>query len=603
LNNKILTTIIASSLMLASCSGSKSGGAGGAAAGAGAGAGTVTESATATATPGYVGGTAAVGAPLGLATVVIKSTAGTCTSGKTNSLGVYSLDVSACTGPFFIKVSSSLGEVSTLAQSAGEIVNVTPLTQLIAQRAVGSLSLSTVNLAAQTNLKVDMLAKQAEVRTFLNEYAKAIGAVTDLTTVDLMNGSFSADGAGIDKLLDLVKIKDSTSTDVIITVGTNTTITYDVDTSASAPTAISPSTATALAGEVSEKHDILNNVRKITKDFSDAFKNGRPTRAVFEKYVDASFLHQGKDIEYTYEDLEGDDVKGIQFKNVVILNDNPADFWIAFQLMGIENGKYVLWNTWASKVDLVSGKILGNRLPLGLYPAFIKAKWINSSNVVSPSSSTFRVLEIGDAGNVSTMSIRTINGKSFWDPNTSDYTSTISIVGGGVDSNDQIHRFDNRFAEMAVLFPNDGQSPMSKITYRANGASVDSFSYVYVPQYSEENAAEYVDLSYPAFTAVSTAQANCSYPKNSFPEFSDFSLSKQDFELEGFEMYFENYNPGNTFPGFSAYNWEDLTEAKYEAKAADFISKSSGNYLKIGNFAVTAYGENDVEYHSVTICE
>lgn len=565
----------------------------------------VSESSEATAVAGYLSGTAAVGAPLGLANVSIKGTAGLCKTGMTNSLGVFSLDVSSCTGPFHINVVSSIGEVSTLASSAGEIINVTPLTQLISQRATGLRDLSSVVLSGLTasTLRADMTTKESEIKVVLKEYAKSIGAVDDLNSVNLMSGSFSANGKGIDKLLDLVKIKNTGGgTLVEVSVGTGTAINFDVNTAAAAPAAISATDATTYASQVSAKVEILDGIRTFATGFTGIFKNGLPTREKFNQYIDAGYLGRGNDADELYGDLDGDDIAGLQFRNIVVLKDSPSDFWVAFQIFGIENGKYVLWGTWTSKVDVVNNKLLGDRMPLGLYPGFVKSKLIRSANEVVTASTTMRVLE------TSNHSGQEIILKKY---NDVAITGGNVVINGLVDPSDS-RLIDNLSAEFVVIHPDDALKPISKVTYSVAGAA-DAEAYIYVPQAGEENPGHYVDLTYPAFRTATGLSDNCRYNKTDLASVNleeDFSLSNTDFDLGGFEMYFVDYSPSSgqtsasSYPGFAAYSWDQLTNTLFQARLTDYVTQAtSKNYLEIGKFDVANTVSNDIEYHTIYTCE
>lgn len=603
MKKKFLATIVAAGTVLSGCSGGGAAGGGGAGGGGG-----VNESSSATAVVGHLSGTAAVGAPLGLAKVKITCTGGGLKTGKTNSLGVYSIDVStACTAPFHVKVSSSNGEVETIAVNSGAITNVTPLTQLIARRAVGNADL-VANLANVNTAK--MQAAQDVIKEALKDYAVRVNASVSadaFLATDLVGGAFSANGAGIDKLLDLIKVEPDAGNagDFKILVGV-TPVAVSVDSTV----AITPPTPTEINNAVSAATTAstqLDGVRAYTKSLTDAFKNGRPSEVVFNQMIDAGLVHQGKDRAAMYEDLDGSDVKGLQFRNVVILDSTPSNFWVAFQIFGIENGSYSLWNTWTSKVDLNGnngkGTLLGNRLPVGLYPGFVKNHLITGSNSVTSATTSFRVLEIGSVGNQ--------HGIEFSKYNDLAITGGNVVISNGLVINTDQRLIDDLSAEFIVIHPNDAKKSITKITYSENSGSPQN-AYIYVPQLGDEDEANYVTLTYPPFRAATGIGDNCRYEKSSPPAFSSFSLSHEDFDLAGLEMYFEHYQPSGAgvegYPGFAAYSWDQLTATRFDAKIANYVTQNSSpntvrDYLEIGKFDVGNYTINDVEYHSIYTCE
>ena len=76
-------------------------------------------------------------------------------------------------------------------------------------------------------------------------------------------------------------------------------------------------------------------------------------------------------------------------------------------------------------------------------------------------------------------------------------------------------------------------------------------------------------------------------------------------------MNFKHYTVAGTgvdsFPGFAAYSWDQLTEEKFDAKVADYVSKTTTapndkDYLEIGKFDIANTTVNDVNYHTIYSC-
>lgn len=603
MKRKILATIVAAGTVLSGCSG---GGAGAVGSSNVAG-----EASSATAVAGYLSGTAAVGAPLGLATVNVKNAGGACATGKTNSIGVFSVDAGPCgAGPYLIKVSSTIGEVSTLASEAGEIINVTPLTQLISQRATGKKDLSVVNLGGVTStvLKVNMTAKQTEVKAFLKEYAKAVGAVTDLNSVDLMGGSFAANGTGVDKLLDLIKINDGTNADSIVSVtvaGNVTPIAFDIDDNNAAP-AIDEAQANAYKEVAEEKAEQMDEVRAFARDLTAIFKNGAPTQTAFDKFVGVGFKHNGYDsTKMLGEFTEDRDIAGIQIRNAVIINDAPSNFWVAFQIFGIENGKYALWSTWTSKVEnpLTAPKLLGNGLGFSLEPAFVKVTTINASNVSSPAPSV-RALRIGgaDASVSPSFMIKELNEVAI--------TNGIKVTSGILDHNHTNYTVRNILglaSEYIKINTNEALTPIVKIKYDITGGASDQESYIVMNQVGQEQQL-YMDLEMPDYDL--TAVKNCTWNIDDLiaAPVSKYNITNQNGEFGYANIYLEN--PADGPSGFlraSAYD-PDLLLAAFTDQVEDYVTANTVSTVPPETIRMKAavlhqYGVNDFIFSHVYKCD
>ena len=599
----MLATIITASAILSGCSGGGSGST--------AAVPTATpaaESASATALPGYLSGTAAVGAPLGFASVNIKDSTGTCASGITNSLGVFSIDAGACgVGPFLIKASSTIGEVSTLATSAGEIVNVTPLTQLISQRAIGNKDLSAVTLSSitSTNLKASMVAKQVEVRNFLKEYAKAVGAVTDLSSVDLIGGSFAANGAGVDKLLDLIKVSDGAGSNVNVTVAGAAAIPFDTDDANSAPV-ITETEANAMKVVAEAKADQMTEVREFALGLTAIFKNGAPTQAEFDKFVGTGFKHNGYDsTKLLGEFLEDRDIAGIEIRNAVIIDDTPTNFWVAFQIFGKENGKYALWSTWTSKVEnpLTAPKLLGNGLDFSLEPGFVKVTTNDASNV-STSAAAVRALRIGAGASTSpSFLIKELNGVAV--------TNGIRVASGILDythTNYAARNIIGLASEYIKINTNEALTPIVKIKYDITGGATDLESYIIVSQAGQEQALLYMDLAMPDF--ASAASKNCTWNIDALiaaPE-SMYNITNQNGDFGYANIYLENPVAGEfSYLRASAYEPELLlaafTEQVEDYVTANTVSSVPPETVRMKAAVLQQYGINDFVFSHVYNCD
>jgi hypothetical protein len=187
-----------------------------------------------------VTGTAATGAAVQGTVVAIDVNGKVSSAATTNSsTGAYTLDVSGMTAPFLLTITGSSGgrlvALTSVATAAGQTVNLTPLTDLIVAAASGSAtgnglvdactlaSGSTTVSAACTDA-----LKAATTGTKLKDAATQVAAMIgplNTTGTDPLNGSFVANGLGMDGVLDRILVAPDASGQATVTlVATHDTI-------------------------------------------------------------------------------------------------------------------------------------------------------------------------------------------------------------------------------------------------------------------------------------------------------------------------------------------------------------------------------------------
>jgi hypothetical protein len=174
-----------------------------------------------------ISGTAAAGAPLDGATIVIKdslgATVGTTTAGTDGSYKI-SFNPSGFTAPYVISASGNLGggaetfiSVSPTAPTAGstQTVNVTPVTHAIAARVstTGNPIDLVDSIASQKgNITTSNISTiEGAFRTFLDSHLTSVGLNSSF---NLLNSTYNS---SIDKLLDNVKFDVSPSGIITVT--------------------------------------------------------------------------------------------------------------------------------------------------------------------------------------------------------------------------------------------------------------------------------------------------------------------------------------------------------------------------------------------------
>jgi len=156
--------------------------------------------------PTTLTGTAATGAPIN-GTVFVKDAKGVEKSIATAVNGSFTLDVPNMTPPYLLKIMPSSGpELYSYASKNGQTVNLTPTTNLAMFLAYGKNDLNTLYVGwdgtAVTASAVD--AAEGTVRANLMTEMTAKGI--DVASFDLFTTPFTADGTGIDGVMDGLNI-------------------------------------------------------------------------------------------------------------------------------------------------------------------------------------------------------------------------------------------------------------------------------------------------------------------------------------------------------------------------------------------------------------
>ncbi len=195
-------------------------------------------------------GTAATGSPITDATVTLVDSQGAQVTAKTDSKGNYSLSTAGMTPPFLVKVVTAspspngyaTGTVfySVSDQATPSVINVTPLTDLIIRDWYAAQSAPVTVDTAFANPKSNPPPTATEVQLVQAVVLEIVQPVLQQQGVnplglDLISGTFSANGAGVDAALDQIKpiTYNSTYTTASLTIDTTTTTTQTTTVTAS----------------------------------------------------------------------------------------------------------------------------------------------------------------------------------------------------------------------------------------------------------------------------------------------------------------------------------------------------------------------------------
>lgn len=158
-------------------------------------------------------GTAAVGAPLAGATIVLRDAAGHTLTAQADANGQYAFDVTGLTAPFQLIATLERGEndtvhfavVPAVDAAQGNVANITPLTTAVAALSTAQAvprPMTAAELAAVTAQNVG-----AATRDVLTAIAPVAAAVSvDASTYDPLKTPFNPDRTGVDALLDQLAV-------------------------------------------------------------------------------------------------------------------------------------------------------------------------------------------------------------------------------------------------------------------------------------------------------------------------------------------------------------------------------------------------------------
>ena len=174
-----------------------------------------------------VTGTAATGAPMPSALVTLKDSRGTARTATTDATGHFSIDTTALATPFILRVQPANGpalySVSAEA-SAGGVINITPLTDLIVRSWYGARHIAVD--AAFADPVVNSLPSPSSVEVVNKLFSSMmqqwlVQAGLDVATFNLISSPFNADSTGLDGVLDKLDVDTDAST---LTVTSGSTV-------------------------------------------------------------------------------------------------------------------------------------------------------------------------------------------------------------------------------------------------------------------------------------------------------------------------------------------------------------------------------------------
>jgi hypothetical protein len=247
-----------------------------------------------------VSGVAAVGAPISAGTIKLIGANGATANATVSEAGAYSIDTNGLTRPILVRVDGVAGgetavHYSVITESGGTI-NANPVTTAIVTLAMGD-DPGTVFEAANTT-KIALLTDRAVgnasavLYTTLNASRAAAGMSTS-SDVNFLNATFVANKSGLDRVLDLVKLRIEPGNTISIVNKTN-----DAVVTVAQPTSVGGTPAASGSIGVIQSID-TSGIDTLGQAFQTQLANvatsfGQNTTAV-QALFDANFKHGGQD--------------------------------------------------------------------------------------------------------------------------------------------------------------------------------------------------------------------------------------------------------------------------------------------------------------------
>lgn len=220
-------------------------------------------------TPVFLTGIAASGLPIE-GTVYLKDSNGTVKSTEIGANGSFSIDVSDMTPPYVMRAEGKIGDKSVTLYStsagSGNTANINPYTNLALSIAVGGLDLESVFTNPQNSQSLLSPANIENAVSVVKNIFTSMFSAMGISDFDPINGAYSADGSGMDGVLDNLSINVSGGTINIVNNNTGesvVSVTVANAGSASIPAAV----ASEVASYVSTGASTLSEVKSFLSDY------------------------------------------------------------------------------------------------------------------------------------------------------------------------------------------------------------------------------------------------------------------------------------------------------------------------------------------------
>jgi len=256
-------------------------------------------------------GTAATGTPITGQVVAIDKN-GQKFVGQSDATGSYTVDVTGGAAPFMLSIVGTSGgqlvSLNSIATAAGQTVNITPLTDLIVSAASGQPGGASLANLCTSSVTADITACQTALNSVTStnlsaakgQIASALSALAGTLGVnafDPFSTVFTANGTGLDALLDAIAVTPATASVPVATIKLVSAPNQNLaslqlnGTPGGAPVAPETLSAPQLAAAAAAA-SALTEIRTCMNELNALYPanlSTAPSSAAVSKYVDPTF--------------------------------------------------------------------------------------------------------------------------------------------------------------------------------------------------------------------------------------------------------------------------------------------------------------------------
>ncbi len=288
---------------------------------------------------GYLVGTAADGAPLADAEVLVLDARGNTARTRTAANGRYEINASALTGPLLVQVrGSSSGEpimlhsLAVAVDVSNRAVNVTPLTELMTAFTLGGTPHELLQDERVDFMRVNATTLRSNLDRVKN-LVRPVLALLGAEALDPRTGDFTARHTGLDGVGGLLELQRQPATYALRTVGTPAAPIV-VDPVASSSDAVLQPLQAAEQDAARAALVALPDIERQLAELQAQFANGLPAAEAMQALMGTGFRHTGLDAAAFVErvlrrrdadELGGYSLQGARFSMVRVLQAASAD--------------------------------------------------------------------------------------------------------------------------------------------------------------------------------------------------------------------------------------------------------------------------------------
>ncbi len=249
-----------------------------------------------------VTGVAAMGAPISLGAIKLLGANGQTKTADIDASGNFSIDFTGLTRPILVRVEGVAGGTTVVQYSAvtpavGGVLNANPVTTAIVTLAMGAdpgVVFENADLTAVARLTDTAVGNASATLTTTLNAARAAAGVSTSADVNFHTGSFTANKTGLDRILDLVKVRVEPDRSVVVANKTaDSVVTVQPPTTAGGIPAASGSLGTVESINTNGIDTLGSDFQQLLANVSANFGSGGTAAA--QALFDVGFFNNGVD--------------------------------------------------------------------------------------------------------------------------------------------------------------------------------------------------------------------------------------------------------------------------------------------------------------------